>query len=694
MHRVVATVLAVAGVLPGEHAPAGPGSASPASVEQLRIGFADHLGLGDLELRGPRASARVSFRADPGCKPVAGSRLRLVLQHSATLEERSYLSVWLNHGVLRSLRLAFPGGRRTEVEIDLPAASLREDNQLVFSAEEAATQEPEAWARILAGSSITLSCERKPVTWSLRDLPEPILSRRTVGPKRLTVLQPANPSPETVEAMARAVANLSRRVAPAPVVLSFVGELREATSAVLVVGTPQEQPGLRQLVLPAPLRLTAEGLGTNTSLVDASTGVVAVTTASSIPHPLLLLTGNTPKAVARAEGAVWGPALEKSAVRFASGPAVEARRQPRHWTGYAPPWNPFSLGDIGDEEAELAVTAETSARVHVRATPDAVYFPYGHALKLAFRALPAVAEDPDGVLEVYWNDLLLKRESVRTLTRGTEFSLGLRLPRTALGLDNELRVTWNGRSGASGPFVVLRPESELYLPRDFITRVPDLALLHSSFYPLSREADLADTVLLLPPEAGAEGRAALCELSALLGRLLPTERIRFRVAEASSLRSFTAQSNVLLLETAKSPSLSDLPSTDPRPLPRGAVLARLPLLEVHLSPWNADRHVLRLRATSVNMLRAAVRSLALPEFLGQLRGDTAFLAAEGPTCMALRPQRTVAEVSHLARLEAWLRDNWLALPAILALVSGLLFMGLRLTLEHRRDARRVGRVEG
>lgn len=569
---------------------------------------------------------------------------------------------------------------------------LRPENQLLFLAEQAAPQDQDAWTRVLATSSIALACERTPVVWSLGDLPEPMIRRRAARPRRLTVLQPTNPSPETVETLARAVADLCHRVAPAPVSLAFVDEPGEAKSPVLVVGTPREQPGLRQLALPTPLRATAERFETgDAASLDAMTGVVALATATSVPQPFLVLSGNTPRAVTRAAASLEHLGTEEGAVHLAAGPPDESRRQPRHWLGHAPPWNPFTLGEVGDAEAELAVTAETSARVRIRATPDAVYLPYGHALKLSFRALPAVAEDPDGVLEVYWNEQLLKRESVRTLSRGREFSVGLRLPAAALGRDNQLRVAWNGRSGASGPFVVLRPESELYLPRDFVARVPDLALLQSAFYPFSLQADLADTVVVLAPETGAEGRAALCELGAMLGRLLPAERVRFKVAGPADLRSLAAESNVILLETSNSPPIPELPLTDTRSLPRGAVLGRLPVLEARISPWNRDRHVLRLRAASVALLRAAIRSLAVPEFLAQLRGDTAFLAVEGPVSMALHAQRTVADVSHLARLEAWLRDNWLALPAILALGSGLLFMGLRLTLEQRRGARRSAR---
>jgi hypothetical protein len=233
---------------------------------------------------------------------------------------------------------------------------------------------------------------------------------------------------------------------------------------------------------------------------------------------------------------------------------------------------------------------------------------------------------------------------------------------------------------------MLQPESELSLPREFVAQVPDLALLRWSFYPISLRADLADTIVVPPVGAGEDGLAALCELSAILGQRLPADRLAFTVVPMAELGRQRAAVNLVLLETTQSPAMPELRLPDTRRLPGGEALQRLPLLEARVSPWNEQKHVLRLRAASPGLLRAAVRSLSRPAFLERLSGDTAFLAAEGPQCFKLATQRTLAEVSYLTRLDAWLRDNWIALPAILALVSGFLFMGLRLAIEQRRGA--------
>ena len=659
--------------------------------EQVELRFGEHLGGGDLELRGRRVSRRVDFYLEPGTKPLPGSTLRLVFEHSPALdEERSFLAVSLNHGPLRSVRLDHRSGTVVELTLALPEGMLQASNQLVFSVQQTAPNEKAAWTRILARSSLSLLYERTPVTWTLSDLPAPLLYRHTYGPRRLTVLLPRQPSAQTVEALALAVADLGRRVAPEAIDLAYVRSLVQADSPVLAVGTPKEQPELLGLRLNSEARVLVERGGAVTQdghRLDDARGVVALPAVSG-RHPILVLTGNTASAVGRAARNL------RMASRPGSGLIQLVAEDPRsstpplrEWKGFIPPRTRFTLGDIGDPDAEMAVMGDSPARVRIRATPDARFLGNGHWLKLAFQVLPAFAEDPDAALEIYWNDSLLRQVTLKPLVRGPELSLSLRVPSDALRLDNVLTVAWNGRSGATGPFVMLDPQSEVSLPRDFRAEIPDLALLRSSLYPFSLRPDLGDTVVGLAAGAGDDGLAAVCELAALFGRWLPTDQVAFRVVPEADLGPLRGGANLVLLETPSSPALNALPLPDVRRLRGGEALKRLPFLETRPSPWSSERHVLRLRAPSPALLRAAARSLSQRAFLDRFSGDTAFLAAEGPQCFQLSPQRTVAKVSYLTHVEAWLRDNWIGLPAILALVSGLLFMGLRLALEPRREAR-------
>lgn len=654
------------------------------ATEHLEMRFREHLGLDDLRLAGGRAARLVEFAWPMDWQPGPGAELRLHFEHSPALDgERSFLAVTLNHGVLRSFRLDPQNAGPTEIVVPLAPEMLREENQLVISVEqfsEAGTAEAE-WTLVRSDSLLSIPFERRRVERSLTDLPEPILRRRSFEPRRLTVLLPFRPSYATLEATARTLASLTARVAPAPVTLAFAHSLREVEGPALAVGTPREQPALREL----------GSLGEGAAAASPSTGIVALLLeAGPNAQPLLAVTGEEPDAVAKAALAVFSAPRGKGSrlllVPVAPTPRLAARRD---WRRFIPPANAFTVDEAGDPRAELAVTDDLPARVRMRAPPDARFLPYGHRATLAFEGLPALASDAKAEIEVYWNDVLLRQASMEQNARARSFTLSAPIPASALKPENVLTVAWNGRSGATGPFVRLRGDSGLFLPREYVAELPDLALLRSGFYPFSLRADLADTVVAVPE--GEDNVSALCELAVVLGRLLPSEQFLFRVAPIPKALAGRGQ-NLILLETGDSPS--PLPLPDLKRLQRGESLRRLPLVQELEHPPGEGRYVLRLRAATPALLRVAARSLGEPGVLHRLSGDTAFLAAEGPVAFRVGARRTIAEISYLTRLGAWLREHWLALPLILAGASGLLWLGLRIVLGHYRSDRVLDRRAG
>jgi hypothetical protein len=652
--------------------------APPASLiadERFAIRFSEHLGLGDLRLTGVRATRQVEFPWPLDWSPKAGGELRLRFEHSPALDaERSFLWVVLNHGVLRSVRLDGQNAGPTELTIPVDPELLREDNQLVISAEQFTSDgtAEATWTLVSSESSLSIPFERRRVEWTLGDLPEPILRRASYEERRLTVLLPSGPSLVTLEATARTLASLTARVAPARVSLSFARSLAEITTPAVVVGTTREQPELHQL----------GELGGAAAKASRTTGVLAlVREAGPKAQPLLVVTGEEPAAVARAALALFGGPLAKGKALLLlplepARPPAEARR----WRGFIPPSNGFPIDEAGDARAELAVTADLPARVRMKALPDVRFLPYGHRATLVFQALPALESDPKAVLEVYWNDRLLRQVPMEGKAPGRTFTISAPVPAAAMRRENVLTAAWNGRSGAPGPFVMLRGDSSLFLPREYAVELPDLALLRSGFYPFSLRADLSDTFVGVSEDVGA--MPPLCELAATLGRLVPSERFLFRVVPLRQAMAGRGH-HALLLETAQDPVLLPLP--DAKRLPRGDLVGRLPFVQELESALGSGRYVLRLRAPTPAVLRAAVRSLGEPSILERLSGDTAFLPAEGPVVFRLGARRPVVEIDYLTRLEAWLRAHWLALPLILAAVSGLLFAGLRLVLEQGRS---------
>jgi hypothetical protein len=131
------------------------------------------------------------------------------------------------------------------------------------------------------------------------------------------------------------------------------------------------------------------------------------------------------------------------------------------------------------------------------------------------------------------------------------------------------------------------------------------------------------------------------------------------------------------------------PALDWQRLPNGSELRKVPMLQELVSPWNPERFVLRLTAKDADGLLRGVRRLGEPDILTHLVGDTAFLGSQ-TVCYLVGRQREFKDVSYATVVEAWLQSHWLALPLIVAAVSGGVYLALRAALRQHRAAHLAG----
>jgi Bacterial cellulose synthase subunit len=218
------------------------------------------------------------------------------------------------------------------------------------------------------------------------------------------------------------------------------------------------------------------------------------------------------------------------------------------------------------------------------------------------------------------------------------------------------------------PAAWLLPSTEFDLPRDYEANLPDLALLQSGLFPFGLRSDLSDIIVVVPDESSDEVAAAVFELAGVLGSLARSDRFGFTVKHLSELkRQATSASHLIALRTGA--------------LPKGAVAA----IQENISPWNDQKYLLSVTASSQAALRGAIKTAFSPATLNQLRGDTAHIYTDRVSTSRTRPAQWTHEYSYSTHLQAWLRTNWIALPVILTSVSGLLFVGLRLALAHYKN---------
>jgi len=638
-----------------------------AGISQYSIQFKEHLKISNaLKLTGSQSSSSVSFMCEATWEPAAGSALHLLVSHSPALDgSRSFLSISLNYGILRSLRLDEHNQSATEVIIPLPPGMLKPENEITFSAEQFPLSDSSGgiWTAIEPSSFISIQYEEARPVLDLRLLPSPLMDSHSYRQKRLSVLLPERPSSQTLEATALLIANYAGDVGEGATV-HVDGSMDTASGPLLIVGTIDEQR-VRQLETRLGIK--------NQAPLDADEGIISLTQRPGKTFsPTLLVTGTTPKAVLRGVHKLIERRFE-SAGTFArvSQDEITAPSPPRQWKGFLPPNNHFTLGETGLKEMKFDSQNGFSLWLPLLATPDTRFFEYGHQMTLAFRFASGVSAE-HATLDVDLNGSSLGRFQAADFTSGSRTSVRLKIPFHLLRQQNVLNVVWGGLDNVPGtdPAVWLLPDSEFDLPHDYESVLPNLELLQYALFPFGLRSDFSDNVIVLPDHAGGDLVSALFEFAGLLGQLVPSNRFAFAVRYSSELdRDTPVNSHRIIFKIGG--------------LPRGVVAA----VQESFAQPNANKYELSVISSSPGALRAAVKTAFAEATLKRLSGDTAYIYSDRVASFKTTAVRRNREYFYSIHLQAWLREHWIALPVILATVSCLLFVGLRLALAQYRSRR-------
>jgi len=675
-------------------------SSSAASAGSYRLWFGDQLGLPqDLQLCGSSDTRPLRFYSESRWNPVAGSRLHLFLEHSANLDgERSFLSVSLNYGILRSLRLDEQNERRSEVSIPLPPESLTRENEFVFSVTQfsRAPASDTPCTSIKLDSYIEIPYSDSESALDLRLFPAPFVDPHSYRPQKVSWLVPADSaSTPTLQAMALMAANLARQAGAQLLQFTLVRTIDSAEDPLIVIGTPQEQPQLTELHAD-PRLVIQQGEGKisvalgEDQLLGESEGLVGVTTATKGRRriPILFVTANSSMGVLNAtRQLLGGRSKPKGTVTRISQSSPPQKRARREWAGFIPPHSRFRLSDLKVQPSRSVETVSQAAGLlHLDAPPDARFLDYGHEMNLAIKLAPGESRLPK--LTVHVNDELIGRFVSQEVFSGPVASVTVQVPTRLLGIRNVLNLGWEGGTEKdAGPAVTLLPNSEFYLPRVYRAELPDLSLLQYNLYPFSLQPNLEDLAVVIPDLLSVDNVALLTEMAFVLGRSAPADFLNFQVRRAREVtRSELAGFNFIALIPEIGGDFSQRLFGRWQPLPWIDSLKGFPRVQQQVSPWNSSKWVLLLEANSVPALQETVRLCFSDKMLKQLQGDAAVLASPRPIPFSVVRKQNVEEQLYLMRLEAWMREHWVALPIVLTLASVVLFLGLRVVLGNYRRA--------
>jgi cellulose synthase subunit len=446
----------------------------------------------------------------------------------------------------------------------------------------------------------------------------------------------------------------------------------------LIVGTPDEQP-LWFLDSQLPFRLLRVGkqtrLGAGQAPFDKEEGVVALIARSGTNfNPILIAMGNTPRGVSRAVHKLIDGRFDSAGTFARISQDVPLISQPRReWKGFIPPDTHFTLEQMGLKEMKFDSQNDFSVTVPIWSTPDAEFLEYGHQMTLRFRFNPDTGIE-NARLNVDWNGSNLGQFEAAAFSTSRGMSVRLKIPRRLLRQQNVLSMKWHGLNGAGKDLASwFLPTSEFDLPRDFRTHLPDLGLLRFGLYPFALRSDLSDVVITLPDESSEEATVALLEFAGLLGKLVPTDRFAFSVRHLNEVTAETRNSSHVIAFRIDELSRSSQSRK------------ALAVIGESISPWNAEKSLLSITAGSAATLRAATATVFSEPVLKRLSGDTAHIYSDGSASFKTVPVREISEYSYFTHLQAWLRENWIALPLILTAASCLLFVGLRLALAQYKN---------
>jgi hypothetical protein len=611
----------------------------------------------ELRLRYTNESRAVEFRCESNSQPVSGSALHLFLAHAPRLSsDRSFLSVSLNYGVLRSLRLDATNQEPAEVIIPLPPHLLHRENRLTFSVSQHypdGTPPESMWTAILARSYVTIDAEQASTSHDLKQLPLPLLDPDSYRPKAFDVLLPKWISTSTLEATALLVANLVHRVAPETVSINVITTIDQATKPLLLVGTAYEQPEMGSVPTALP--------------ESRDEGFVQVVSRGMSP-PILFVTGSSPDGVLKAARALTLTGVSGNPARIVSDVPYKPAL-PRAWKGFIPPTGSFRLADLGIKPLTLGPENDYTLVLPINAPPDFRFFPNGAQMTLQFRMDPGSDGLPRRLL-VELNDVPLRDLDADSVSKDAFLALTANVPGHILKSENRLKISLRAQrpTAESLPPAVLLPNSQFTFPCDYGAELPDLALLRFHLYPFSRTPDLSDLVIAVPAALDRPIFEAVVQLAADLGRLAPGEQLAFRLEQAgASQKSNLNESQVINLSLFRKLGQA------------------WPALREVASKQDKRKFALNIEANSTADLKPAIEQFFGEPVLNQLSGDTAFLTTQGLTCLTTGSKTNVYEALLLLHMQTWLRTDWLALPLILITVSGVLFIAWRLMLDRHKS---------
>ncbi|MBX2803362.1 MAG: cellulose biosynthesis cyclic di-GMP-binding regulatory protein BcsB [Myxococcales bacterium] len=680
---------------PAEAPPTAEVQEPPAQTRVVEVPF--HEGMyveQDLMLLGLRGFASTDFRLPRSWQLSADPELHIYFEHSAELlADQSNLTVLLNDVPVTSAALSSENTDEGVLVATIPADSLQEYNRLTFAGTHRKTEQCQdpydlaLWTRVSRYSKLRFEVVDIPVQGELLEYPFPFFDEFGFGPAELTWVTGASASDQTLTAAGLLGFGLGRltdyrglRMAPA------VSDLADATTHAVIVGTPEEHPGLADLV--------------DLSELGQVKGLVAV-----VPNPhhptlaVLVVTGfRSQDVISAAQALNANPRYQRLTGSVAPVQRLTDTRPPPSSQVPRPiDRDEVTLADIGLTDQTVRGYYAPQFRVPLYMEGDAAISPSGGVVWLEY-GYSAGLDTSLSTMEVRLNGVTLRSVPLDYASGEASTSLRVRLPADVVEPHSHLDVAFHlfpddydtcEWHPDETHWATLYASSTVRIPHDHYAMLPDLGRLRFRGWPFNLEAGPVQLVLADEP-SGDEISAAVA-MAARMGAWSVAETPELTVATATQAQRETVREHRVLLVGQRPHSwfnalVAEQALSPPGDVAEGRASAGVgvPYVEQRLH-GSTDHVLLVLKGPDVQGLKTLVTGLGAGRTLSKLDRNLAVFTPSGRIVSSTtQSPRQVGDIPRLTRAQLVLQRNW-ASWGVVGVLGALLF-----AFSVRRWAERFG----
>ncbi|MBW4486578.1 MAG: cellulose biosynthesis cyclic di-GMP-binding regulatory protein BcsB [Trichocoleus desertorum ATA4-8-CV12] len=661
-----------------------------------------------LRLQGVFSDARLGFTR-PRNWNLRSAKVLVRFQHSpALLANRSNLTVRVNGTSIGSVPLNRKQSEIGQVLLNVPPNLIQDFNEVSLVAQQnnSATctdpADPTLWTEILPDSKLLFNYQPKPVKLDFARYPYPFFDNLSLDPNRVTYLLPNQVDSNWLTSAARFQASLGRLAEFRPLETRLVKNINQARAdeRLVMIGTPEAQPGLKALKLPLAIAGN-QVLDGNRNPLPPDAGILMLATTRSNGVPVLIATGNGPEGVNKAVQFLVQPQDRQISTGYyvvVNDITPVPTPSPRQWPGYLPDKNSFQLSDLktADDQPFQDVTVRGAyappVEVNFRALPDD-QFTRGSSMNLVYSHGPQVNPRLSTV-EVRLDGAPIGGKRLTAEQGATRETLNVNLPADLIKPDSKIQVVFNlsprepancGRVNDQQLWGKVHADTRFNLKRQNVVQIPDLKLL-STGYPFTAPQDLSTTAIVLPTTPSITALSTFLEFSERLGRLSQADTVKVAAYTVDTLpEDVREQQNLVAIgERSQFPFpeafqasgfvLKDLFSRKWNQSQIQALPDAEGVIKEVISPWNPNRVLLALSAQTETGLQQVQNVLNQDPLFFQLNGDTALVSANQAGASGYDPDaynleflqqsspRRLDNSNPFSKVSRFLQDNWFVLP--------------------------------